>query len=297
METALSHEAGPRGPLTIGIAGRDAPTALYMLRSILDGDEPYEHAGVVCSLETFDGVERRVGWDGALGESELARHSSHARAAGLEYLLVELPDEPADAAAFDILCSLEAGRCTMRDGRAVTFAEDDPAADVWASDERCSMGIVSFAAHTPGWTWRIAFPMPGSFNVTCALAAIAICVELGVEASRVVERFYYVRVPGRMELLLSPDRDVIGIIDCADDLPSCRRFFSALAEELPGYRLETVLEPAPAREDAIIRAVRDAYASGEETLVCLLGSAGSPERAQADADIFNDAVRRYSPGL
>ena len=319
METAPSHDSDLRRPLTIGIAGGPGvSTVIYMLRSILDGDDPYAHAGVVCSLETFDGVERRVGWRGTPAERDLARYTAHARTAGLDYLVVEVPcgeQSPCalDAAAFDLFCSLDSGSCVGRSGHVTTFSVGNTGADVWSDSERCSLGVVSFAAHTPSWQWRVAFPMPGAFNVRNALAAIAICMELGIDPARIVERFFYVRVPGRMELLLTPDRDIVGIIDQAVDAVSCREFFSAVAEEFPGYRFEAVLgnadvddddlpwgitlfAPSPTREDAILTAVECAYECYDYVLVCLLGSGGAPDRAQLDADIFNEAVRRFSPG-
>ena len=121
--------------------------------------------------------------------------------------------------------------------RVITFSAKDHTADVWAEDINPSYGLVRFTAHTPTWEGYVVIPMPGIFNVDNALATIAMAEALGIEQEQIVNRFYLVRVPGRMELLMTPDRRVTGIVDYAHNKLSYQRFFPSMKEEFPGYAI------------------------------------------------------------
>ena len=107
-------------------------------------------------------------------------------------------------------------------------------ADIWATDIVPEVGFVHFVAHTPTWEGPVTISMPGLFNVDNALAAIALCAELGVSEEAVREGLAHVRVPGRMELIPTFDPNVIGLVDYAHNKLSYQRFFSSVAEEFPG---------------------------------------------------------------
>lgn len=124
--------------------------------------------------------------------------------------------------------------------RVVTFSAKDSSADVWASDIQSAYGMVSFTAHTPSWEGPICLGMPGLFNVDNALATIAICEVLGIGCERIAEPLSLARVPGRMELLPSPDTKVVALVDYAHNKLSYQRFFPSVKEEFPGYRIIAV---------------------------------------------------------
>ena len=130
-----------------------------------------------------------------------------------------------------------ASRCE----RVLTFSATRDDADVWSSDVYSGGGIVSFKCHTPTWTGRVALPMPGLFNVDNALAAICIADHLGYTHDEIVQALYNVRVPGRMELLITPDRKVIGLVDYAHNVLAYRRLFPSLKEEFAGFDIICVL--------------------------------------------------------
>ena len=125
--------------------------------------------------------------------------------------------------------------------RVLTFSATRSDADVWASDVDCGFGIVSFKCHTPTWTGRVAMPMPGLFNVDNALAAICIAEHLGCTHDEIVQALYNVRIPGRMELLLTPDRKVVGLVDYAHNVLAYQRLFPSLRREFEGFDIICVL--------------------------------------------------------
>ena len=128
--------------------------------------------------------------------------------------------------------------------RVVTFGCTDAAreagADVWASDVRSGEGQVTFACHTPSWEGDVTVSMPGLFNVDNACAAIAMCEVLGVGREQVVAGLSHVRVPGRMELLLTEDPKVTAIVDYAHNKLSYQRFFSSIVKEFAGRKVIAV---------------------------------------------------------
>ncbi len=84
-------------------------------------------------------------------------------------------------------------------GGAVTFAIDTPA-DYRARDVRVELDGSRFQLRTPLGERRLALPLPGRFNVSNALGALAVAHCLGVELDTLVAALERgVRVPGRVE--------------------------------------------------------------------------------------------------
>ena len=124
--------------------------------------------------------------------------------------------------------------------RMATFSASSDTADVYATDIKSSFGEVEFCAHAPSWSGTVRLGMPGLFNVDNALAAIAICESVGIGKDAIVDPLYTARVPGRMELLTTPDRKVTALVDYAHNKLSYQRFFPSVKEEFPGYRVIAV---------------------------------------------------------
>ncbi|RVU98188.1 UDP-N-acetylmuramoyl-L-alanyl-D-glutamate--2,6-diaminopimelate ligase [Coriobacteriales bacterium OH1046] len=272
----------------LGITGtKGKSTVAYMLRSILDGDEAYEHAGIMGSIETFDGVEGFESRNTTPEAPDLWRHLANAADSGLDHMIMEVSSQGLKygrvvGLGIDVGCFLNIGRdhisaiehpdfgdyfesklrifdqtrtavvnldCdhagiildrARRCERVLTFSAKSDTADIWASDIIHEFGLVGFMAHTPSWEGRVTIPMPGLFNIENALAAIAICEAVGIARERIIERFFYVRVPGRMELLFTPDRRITAIVDYAHNKLSYQRFFSSMKEEFPGFWIAAV---------------------------------------------------------
>lgn len=125
-------------------------------------------------------------------------------------------------------------------GRVVTFSRRDPTADVYAfSAAREGNGITfNVAAGLLSGPYRLT--MPGLFNVENALAAIAVCLGLGIPAAPVRAGLEKARVPGRMEVYTDRDQDIVAIVDYAHNRMSFETLFQSVREEYPGRRIVTV---------------------------------------------------------
>ncbi|MCH3967315.1 MAG: UDP-N-acetylmuramoyl-L-alanyl-D-glutamate--2,6-diaminopimelate ligase [Atopobiaceae bacterium] len=78
----------------VGITGtKGKSTVAYLLRGILDGDDPYSTCGITGSIETFDGLERFESRNTTPEAPEVFRHIAHARDAHLPFMLMEISSQ------------------------------------------------------------------------------------------------------------------------------------------------------------------------------------------------------------
>lgn len=125
--------------------------------------------------------------------------------------------------------------------RVVTYALHDEAADVrLANLERLSEGAWRLDVVVPGDRLALDFRALGEFNVSNALAAIAVAHALGVASDAIVAGLADVRVPGRMERYDAPDGSIVGIVDYAHNEMSMRALLMSAREDFPDREL-TVL--------------------------------------------------------
>ena len=83
--------------------------------------------------------------------------------------------------------------------RVVTYGHAADA-DVRASDVRSTADESRFSVSTAGWSGEVTLPMPGAFNVTNALAALAIAHSLDLDLAAAADGLGRTDgVPGRME--------------------------------------------------------------------------------------------------
>ena len=81
----------------------------------------------------------------------------------------------------------------------VTFAIDTPA-DYQALDVSVDLSGSRFLLRTPAGERRLSLPLPGRFNVSNALGALAVAHSMGIELDTLVAALERgVRVPGRVE--------------------------------------------------------------------------------------------------
>ena len=281
-------------PLLIGIAGgqRDREVTSSLLRTVLDGGQPYRRVGVVGSRELYDGVEWRRRPNPTRELGRLDEHLAHARESGLSYRRAEL-DEAAERGTMrlDLLCSVGAGGTgTARTAsRSLSFSARSPLADVGASQPEVHYGYVHFLAHTPDWSARLAVPVTGLFDLGPSLGAVASAVLLGVDVDRLSMGLLTSKVPGHGELLVSPDHRVLALIEESRARRDTERLVSAARETYDPPHFE-VVRGAAAVGDAVARA----YASDTDgrTLLVLLGHPS--ERLE---DAFQDAVREHARPL
>ncbi len=84
-------------------------------------------------------------------------------------------------------------------GRVITFGIDADA-DLRATDLLPDVGGTRFSLATPGWSGEVRIGLPGRFNVSNGLAALAVADALGLDVERAASLLATTRgVPGRME--------------------------------------------------------------------------------------------------
>lgn len=127
--------------------------------------------------------------------------------------------------------------------RLVTLStKDNPTATFVAQNARSTGLSLTFDvidridAHAPV-THQITLGMAGLFNVSNALAAIACARLLGMGYDAIAQGLAHVRVPGRMEIVATPDQHVIAIVDYAHNELSFETLFSSVKREYPGRRI------------------------------------------------------------
>jgi UDP-N-acetylmuramoyl-L-alanyl-D-glutamate--2,6-diaminopimelate ligase len=130
----------------VGITGtKGKSTVAYMVRTILDGGEPYSRAAVMGSIETYDGEERFESHNTTPEAPELWRHLAHARDHGLSMVMEvsshALKHERADGLTYDIACFLNIGRDHISPVEHPTF-EDYLSSKLLIFD-RCRRGVVN----------------------------------------------------------------------------------------------------------------------------------------------------------
>src|SRR5580693_3809771 len=111
----------------------------------------------------------------------------------------------------------------------VTFAIDADA-DFRARELRVELAGSRFELDTPAGSHSIALPLAGRFNVSNALAALAVTHTLGVELETLVRALHRgVRVPGRVETV-EEGQDFVVLVDYAHTPDSLRNVLNTAHE-------------------------------------------------------------------
>lgn len=112
--------------------------------------------------------------------------------------------------------------------------------DVYAENIRTSGCSTFFDASVFGKKSSFEIGMPGIFNVSNALCAIAVCSLLGVDESTIAEGIRLARADGRMEVFSSADGEIVAIVDYAHNAMSFDALFSSAASEYPDRNIIAV---------------------------------------------------------
>lgn len=131
----------------------------------------------------------------------------------------------------------EAARASKR---TLTYAAHSANADVFAENVHRTQGGITFRAHTPRFATEVFVPTVGSYNVENALAAIACAEALGISEAAVVEGLAHAAVPGRMEVIPCPTRDVVCVIDYAHNGSELESLLTEVRESYPDRPLTVV---------------------------------------------------------
>lgn len=107
------------------------------------------------------------------------------------------------------------------------------------SIEKCG-DATSFHVITPDFSGRFTLTMPGIFNVSNALAAIAMSIALGIPMGVVRDALLSARTGGRMQLYRSADGEVVVIVDYAHNYMSFKALYDSCEVEYPDAKLISV---------------------------------------------------------
>ncbi len=124
--------------------------------------------------------------------------------------------------------------------RIVTFSEQDTSADVYGYNIRKEGEHTVFTVRTANFNRDFRLSMPGLFNVSNALAAIAICEAFEIPESYIYRGLMKARVPGRMEIYSNANHKITAIVDYAHNRLSFEKLFQSVQSEYPGKRVVIV---------------------------------------------------------
>ncbi|MBR3257393.1 MAG: UDP-N-acetylmuramyl-tripeptide synthetase [Eggerthellaceae bacterium] len=118
----------------------------------------------------------------------------------------------------------------------ITFGQAEGATVHCTGIRRCADGI-HFTVESPAYNGEFAITMPGLFNVTNALCAMAICNALGVPEESVRRGLLIARASGRMQVYSSRDGQVTVIVDYAHNRLSFEALLDSTRVEYPDRKI------------------------------------------------------------
>ena len=134
--------------------------------------------------------------------------------------------------------------------RVYTFGKNE-SDDVYCKDIKVCRGVTKFTVRAPYFEREFTTLLRGGFNVENALAAIACCAAMGIDAGAIAEGIAATTVPGRMEIFESEDGKIKAVVDYAHNGMSLCALLDAVKREFPGEPVVTVFGcpggKAPAR--------------------------------------------------
>lgn len=123
--------------------------------------------------------------------------------------------------------------------RVITFGLN-PDADVFGHDIKSSGNSISFMVKTDSFDREFKINMPGIFNVTNALAAIAISYSLNIPLDNIAAGLKKAQVSGRMEVYTNKSNDLYVIVDYAHNKMSFESLFASMKKEFPDKKISIV---------------------------------------------------------
>ncbi|EEH63955.1 UDP-N-acetylmuramoyl-L-alanyl-D-glutamate--2,6-diaminopimelate ligase [Gleimia coleocanis DSM 15436] len=113
-----------------------------------------------------------------------------------------------------------------------TISASNPAADFCATNISTDGYSIKFQVSGE----EIDLGISGLFNVENALAAIAVARHYGIPFTAIKEALSEIRVPGRMELFIGENPNLVTIVDYAHNRLSYERLFQSCEESFPGFK-------------------------------------------------------------
>ncbi len=106
-------------------------------------------------------------------------------------------------------------------------------ADISAKDIVTSADSVEFFVTTPWFSRNIVVSVPGMFSVYNALAAIGVAGMMGVAPEHIVNGLKDIHIPGRAEIVSTPNKPYTVMIDYAHTPDSLRNILQTVKDFVP----------------------------------------------------------------
>ena len=126
------------------------------------------------------------------------------------------------------------GRCEL-----ITFGSHESDTLYCEKVEKRADGLY-FTVRSPKYSGEFSITMPGLFNVSNALAAIAMSMALGIPEESVWRGLRVARASGRMQVYESRDRNVTVIVDYAHNRMSFDALYRSTRAEYPGRSMISI---------------------------------------------------------
>ena len=126
------------------------------------------------------------------------------------------------------------GRCKL-----ITFGSHETDTVYCKHTEKRADGLY-FTVVSPKYSGEFSITMPGLFNVSNALAAMAICMALDVPEEYVRSGLRKARAAGRMQIYESRDKNVTVIVDYAHNRMSFDALYRSTKIEYPGRKMISI---------------------------------------------------------
>ena len=249
---------------TIGLTGsKGKSTTLYFIKSIFESAG--KNLAFLSTIDTYDGIEKFESHLTTPEALELHHHFANARDAKVDAFAMEVSSQGlkydrTKNVIFTIGAFLNFGSDHIGEGEhtdiedyfnsklklmsqckiALINKESDRFDQILAAAKASPIceKIITYSAKEDSCDYQLS--IPGSFNIENALAAIAVCKELGISEDAIKEGLAKASVPGRMEIFKNDKRDLVCIVDYAHSILSFVKLFSSVKEMYPGYRIEAL---------------------------------------------------------
>jgi UDP-N-acetylmuramate--alanine ligase len=128
--------------------------------------------------------------------------------------------------------------------RQFSYALDDPSADVYASDIRVEKGSYFFTLNTPnGCFQNFNLKVPGKTNIENSLAAITICISIGIDETEIQKALPKLKgAVRRFDFQLQTEK-ITYIDDYAHHPSELDAVISSIKDLYPGKKITGVFQP------------------------------------------------------
>jgi len=113
-------------------------------------------------------------------------------------------------------------------------------ADIYAYDIISNSKGITFSVKSDSFDKKIKLSMPGFFNVSNALAAIAICYALNIPFDNITRGLKKAKVSGRMEIFTEPVKNLHIVVDYAHNKMSFESLFDSMKKDFPDSEISIV---------------------------------------------------------